>query len=497
MQPSGQPGSSHAHGLEIENLRSALLSSQPGEAAHEAALQQMRDIADRPDGVLAQWLLGAYFLSAEARPGGISEAWVWVERAATAGVAPAMDRLADLHLRGLLRPRSIASALSLQLQLADRGFYRSAWEAGYLLDWQSEESGEPASRAEPASLYARACALAYPQAYFSLGMRFVQGNGVRQDRDFGRALLIRAADGRFLGAQDAADRFAPAHECPGAVEWHRRLKQNLDAAQPGLERLRPSDGPTQETLNPLIPRLEAHFASIGHTSIGMDANGRLRVALNEENSSTVQDKQWQWLSEQPRVACAHRFATIEECAHLINKVAAQLTQARGYAGAGSANDTAELSFFNGEGTPIRALYCDSVIRRLEHRLMRMTDWSPDALEPCSIIRYLPGQAYQPHVDFFSDEQIEINRNLRRDHGGQRIATFLLYLRAPDMGGETEYLHAGLRVKGEAGMAVLHYNVTPDGRADTQSLHSGRAIEQGEKWLWRSTLRAMPLVGALG
>lgn len=41
--------------------------------------------------------------------------------------------------------------------------------------------------------------------------------------------------------------------------------------------------------------------------------------------------------------------------------------------------------------------------------------------------------------------------------------------------------------------MLHYNVSADGEADPASLHAGRPIEGGEKWLWRSTLRANPLV----
>jgi hypothetical protein len=42
------------------------------------------------------------------------------------------------------------------------------------------------------------------------------------------------------------------------------------------------------------------------------------------------------------------------------------------------------------------------------------------------------------------------------------------------------------------MGVIHYNVTATGEQDHASLHSGKPIVRGEKWLWRSTLRKRSL-----
>ena len=75
-----------------------------------------------------------------------------------------------------------------------------------------------------------------------------------------------------------------------------------------------------------------------------------------------------------------------------------------------------------------------------------------------------------------------------DLSGQRIATFLLCLEAAETGGGTAYPHAGLTVEYETGTAAMHFNVTPDGRADPHSLHRGLPVVRGEKWLLRTTLR---------
>lgn len=86
-----------------------------------------------------------------------------------------------------------------------------------------------------------------------------------------------------------------------------------------------------------------------------------------------------------------------------------------------------------------------------------------------------------------------NRETFADPGGQRLASFLLYLQAPDAGGETAYPDADLEIPGETGLGILHYNCLPDRSVDRRSRHAGKPIDQGEKWLWRTALRQHSLV----
>ncbi|MGY1424563.1 2OG-Fe(II) oxygenase [Lysobacter sp. A289] len=470
-------------GARIE-LGNRLLSEHPyGAAEHERGLGLLKQAAQGPRGQQAQWFLGAYFTQVPVRPDAQVHAAHWLGQAASAGFAPAIDRLADLHLQGAGVERSPRRALELQRRLADHGFQRAAWEAGYLM---SQGVGD-ATETTATVAFARACALGYPPAYYSLGLRFVLGVGVARDGAFGRALLHRAADGGFPDAREAADELAPAAEFGAeASQWQARLKANLDSAP--LERLVPGRSPVGQDSNPVVQVLEAHFAGVGHPALRIDDHGRLDCVAGGETALQTQLPRWEWLAERPKVGISRAFASREECAHLIHKMAQSLKQASEYRRSSSANDDAEVLYFSGRGQSVGAMQADSVVRWLEHRIATMTDWQLDALEPCSVIRYQPGEEYRPHVDYFSPGQIEINRAEGRDFGGQRIATFLLYLRVPEQGGETFYEHAGITVKGAPGMGVLHYNVTPDGSADEQSLHTGKPVRQGEKWLWRSTLR---------
>ena len=82
------------------------------------------------------------------------------------------------------------------------------------------------------------------------------------------------------------------------------------------------------------------------------------------------------------------------------------------------------------------------------------------------MKYEDGQKYEPHNDYFHDMV-----NADSAHGGQRIATVLMYLATPEEGGETVFPLAdkkvsgpgwsecaakGLAVKARKGNALLFY-----------------------------------------
>lgn len=465
-----------------------LAAHRYGAPEHETGYRLLREAAEGGGGPHVHWLLGAYYLQVSSRPGARAGAREWLQAAAAAGLPMVLDRMVDMHLRGWGLPQSVPSALGLLRRLADQGYARAAWELGYLTG-ATEGAGTDRQPATDNDAFGRACALCYPFAYYSLGLRFALGAGLRRDVPFARALLLRAADAGITDARQAADELVPEDTAGSqAREWYGRLKANLDAAQGLLARLQPGPVPPAAGANSALPAIERHFSTIGHPLIRLDDAGRLVVEGDGSPPLCARAPGFEWLSERPKVGISAGFATREECAHLINLIGPRLAAPTAYQRPGD-NDAGEVTHFNGSGSPIGALYTDPVVRMLERRVADMAAWPCDAIEPSSIIRYEPGQEYKPHVDFFTDAQIRGNAVERHDFGGQRIATFLLYLRAPERGGETYYHGAELPVQGTPGMGIIHYNVTPDGALDPASRHSGRAIVRGEKWVWRSALRA--------
>jgi hypothetical protein len=57
-----------------------------------------------------------------------------------------------------------------------------------------------------------------------------------------------------------------------------------------------------------------------------------------------------------------------------------------------------------------------------------------------VLRYVDGQKYEPHYDYFHD-----TINTRIENGGQRVVTMLMYLSTPGEGGETVFPDAERKV----------------------------------------------------
>ncbi len=466
----------------IERAESEIKRHPAGSTESERALADLKRLAAGPGGPAAQWLLGSYYLARLWLPEGRQQAFHWLELAAQSGVPPAIDRLANLYLRDLGQTRQPQKSADWLLRLADAGFQGAAWDFAYLLDYGGVE--KPAVSA--ATAFARACALAYPPAYYSLGLRFALGEGVAADHAFATALLRRAADAGYPDAGNAASELGLAAEDPQVLRWYAALKQNVEIARPLLNQLAQSNMTLPPGVRPEIPQLEMQFAKLGHPDLSIGADGRLLVRPGgqiEPRKSFV----WQWLSQDPRVAEQKAFASREECAHLRYVSAASLAEPKEYTG-DTVNGAFETLHFRGQAHNMGAMFSDTVVRLLEHRIAAALDWHMDAIEPCSVIAYQPGQDYNWHADFFSDEQMNANREMGHDPGGQRVITFLLCIHAPSSGGGTVYRHNGLTVRHELGKAAIHYNVTADGKPDPHSLHCGLPVGDGEKWLLRTTLR---------
>lgn len=134
---------------------------------------------------------------------------------------------------------------------------------------------------------------------------------------------------------------------------------------------------------------------------------------------------------------------------------------------------------------------DAIVSRIERRISLVSNLPPANGEGIQILRYVDGQTYKPHFDYFHDDL-----NSQEESGGQRIATMLMYLSTPEEGGETVFPSAGVKVAGAGwsecartgfaikprkGDALLFYSLLPDGSKDLASLHGSCPVIKGAKW----------------
>ena len=126
-----------------------------------------------------------------------------------------------------------------------------------------------------------------------------------------------------------------------------------------------------------------------------------------------------------------------------------------------------------------------LIERIEKRIVALLRWPYEKGEALQVLRYRAGQEYQPHFDYVDPTQPGAGPFLAR--GGQRVATFLMYLNTPEDGGGTNFPDAGLEIAAHKGSALFFSYDRPD--PNTLTRHGGMPVRAGEKWVATKWLRA--------
>lgn len=133
------------------------------------------------------------------------------------------------------------------------------------------------------------------------------------------------------------------------------------------------------------------------------------------------------------------------------------------------------------------LHDDLVMHRLTLRMAAAADLPWRHGEILNVMRYDVGQQYKPHYDFFNENASGTSEIMAQ--GGQRVRTVLVYLSTSYVGGETCFIPASVRYKGDLGDCLIFDNVHADGTPDRASLHAGLPVTQGTKWLASKWFRA--------
>lgn len=93
-------------------------------------------------------------------------------------------------------------------------------------------------------------------------------------------------------------------------------------------------------------------------------------------------------------------------------------------------------------------------------------------------RYLVGQEFKPHHDFFHLDQSYWHAE--RLAGGQRTWTAMIFLNEPEAGGDTQFPELGFGVRPQAGKMLMWNNISRDGTLNYKTLHTGTPVTAGTK-----------------
>ena len=132
---------------------------------------------------------------------------------------------------------------------------------------------------------------------------------------------------------------------------------------------------------------------------------------------------------------------------------------------------------------------DPFIRMLQRRLDDLTGLDPACGETIQGQRYQPGQEFKPHFDHFRPSDPMWQDEMAR--AGQRSWTAMAYLNAVEEGGSTEFPQVELSIPPQPGALLVWNNMREDGRPNPKSLHAGRPVVRGVKYVVTKWYRSRP------
>ncbi|PNW76919.1 hypothetical protein CHLRE_11g481200v5 [Chlamydomonas reinhardtii] len=232
------------------------------------------------------------------------------------------------------------------------------------------------------------------------------------------------------------------------------------------------------------------------------ANGTLAAAA-PRTEPWVETISWN-----PRAFIHHHFLTPEEADHLVGIGSKRVSRSlvvdaqTGQSRLDDIRTSFGAAFGRGE---------DPVIAEIEERVAEWTHLPPEHQEPMQILRYVDGQKYGAHWDWF-DDPVHHAAYLAE---GNRYATVVLYLSDVEYGGETNLPLAdaidpeaqspkglspcasawGISVKPKKGDALLFFDMDIMGSVgDRRTLHTACPAIRGTKWTATKWIHNKPYMG---
>jgi len=174
-----------------------------------------------------------------------------------------------------------------------------------------------------------------------------------------------------------------------------------------------------------------------------------------------------------------KFFTPEECGRLTTMIDAVAQPSRAY---DAAYDSGYRTSYSGDVDPY-----DPFVIKLQRRIDDLLGIDPSFGETIQGQRYLPGQQFQAHTDWFPGQGPAWEAEI--DNGGQRSITAMAYLNAVEEGGNTDFPRLGFGVEPRPGTLLIWNNADPEGVPNPFTIHAGSPVAKGVKYIITKWYRA--------
>jgi len=428
-----------------------------------------------------------------------------LRRDAQRGIAAAQYNLGVWHLRQKAANADHDAAHDAFQAAADQDFAPAVSALGYMY---LRAQGVEYDAGRAAGLFARAADLGFTEARYRLGEMRAAGYGLEQEPKAARqAFQLAAEQGHPAAMTQMA--YCLVHGIGGAANpveatrWYGVAAQNNEPRAMCALGWRYEHGHTLERDPTQALACYLRAGAVGYYG-GVIAGNRLALTLEDSQIAQAQIRSQSppsvevpvdtgpppgigephIVSWRPRCITFRDFLNQEECLHLISvarpfvRPSQVLMRATGERTVHPARRSSNARLID----PLR----DLVVWNIEQRLARYAMLPAANGEPITILRYGPGDEYRPHADYYHPDDEGAQVGLRQ--GGQRVATFLVYLNPVESGGSTDFPDADLNIPPQPGTGLLFFNCLPDGAPDPLSVHAGTPVVSGEKWLLSRWIR---------
>ncbi|WP_214626485.1 2OG-Fe(II) oxygenase [Paenibacillus agaridevorans] len=178
------------------------------------------------------------------------------------------------------------------------------------------------------------------------------------------------------------------------------------------------------------------------------------------------------LNEEPLLMKFDRVLSDEECQALIDSAASRLKKSKLANKEVSQIRTSSGMFFDENESPL--------ITIIENRISSLMHVPIVHAEGLQVLKYEPGQEFKEHYDFFGSNNPSSDNN--------RMSTLIIYLNDVEEGGETTFPSLEITVKPVKGSAVYFEYFYSNQALNELTLHSGKPVIRGEKWVTTQWMR---------
>lgn len=123
---------------------------------------------------------------------------------------------------------------------------------------------------------------------------------------------------------------------------------------------------------------------------------------------------------------------------------------------------------------------DPFVKKINRRIDDLLGIESSYGETIQGQRYMPGQEFQPHHDWFHPGTTYWDLEMGR--GGQRSYTAMVFLNEVEAGGTTDFTEIGISIEPKQGVLLAWNNADADGLTNAKTMHAGRPVQQGSKYI---------------